>query len=185
MWMIPRPPCFSPILCRSVDINGRRCWRRRTSHSIQSKWTVTGACVCNREGLKAPYHILQKEASRKTHFKKRWFLPFLFVLRSVGITLGQIYSCCIICTHFSKASSSFQCPVQRRGCAYKTWCGAHSSKTEEGDWSDLLIVGGGGRIRTRGLQSPMSKREQSWRFSYTPPTICTYYVLSAMVLHLN
>jgi hypothetical protein len=48
-WMLltKTPPCFSTILYRSVEIKDRRCWRRRTSHSTQSEWTVVEACVCS------------------------------------------------------------------------------------------------------------------------------------------
>ena len=134
MWMTLRALCFSPILCCSVEIRDRRCWRRRTLHSTQLEWTVVGICVCNNmEGFKIPCRMLQNKAFQKIHLKKRWFLRFLFVFRSVDILLDQICSCCTFCNHFVKGSPPFRCQLQRRGCAYETWCGVHHLQ-QNGRW---------------------------------------------------
>ena len=116
MLLTRTPLCFSTISYRSVEIRDRRCWRRRTSHLTQSEWTVVGACVCrSSEGRKNLCRMLQKRASRKIHFKKRWFFTYMFVLRSVRTILGQICNCCTMCTYFPKASPPFRCQLQQRG----------------------------------------------------------------------
>ena len=120
---------FSPISYRSVEIRDHRSWRQSTSHSMQSEWIIVGACICSsKKGLKTPCRMLQKEVFRKTHFKKRWFFPFIFVLRSVGTTQGQICNCCIFCTYYPKASSLFWCQLQRRNLVTGSACPSGSSR---------------------------------------------------------
>ena len=182
MWMTLRPPCFSPISCCSVEIRDHRCWRRRTSHSTQSKWTVVRACVCsNREGLKAPCRVFQKEASPKIQFKKRWLVPDLFVFRSMGTTLGQIYSCCTFCTHFSKAGPPFRCQLQRRGLCIRHMMRHTLPPIKRRRVIEVTSLSSE-KTEEYGHGSSMSKREQSWRFGSTPPTNCSCCVLSAMAL---